>query len=563
VVDKDYEFELIMKLLKPMMKNDSIPPHIVLVNDDYPIDCMDLHVLVDEKQLRYHVKGLPKPVVEEAEGEAQAMKSRALSKVSARKSKKHQETPEEETQQSESQSQPSRPDSVISSPEAGLPTDHTDPAARLESPRERSPILDIDFTDGSELGKMINLVQEFGNLPLDDDEEEGEEGKDRDLSNDFDPDYDGSSEEEHRPRQPRKKKHGKKKRLGETEYICMRGGTGNIIENNPNCKTIEILERMKEYYERVQDQWRSLAYRRAIGILKKLPVKISTYDEAIEIPFVGERLAAKIEEIVLTGRLLRLENAELEPEDLVLQLFLKIYGVGTQEASNFIKAGYKTLDDLRTKARLTKGQKIGLDHYDDFNTRIPRDEVTALGAIVKGAIKLIDPEVEAIIGGSYRRGAPTSGDIDFILTKPGTDCSEDLLPFLYTLVDRLTHDGFLTAALATPSRSRDDSGSKWHGACVLPSNPIWRRIDFLLVPETQLGAALIYFTGDDIFNRSLRLLARHMGYGLNQRGLYKNVSRGHGGKKISDGELVEGRDEREIFHLLGVPWRIPEHRICH
>lgn len=45
-----------------------------------------------------------------------------------------------------------------------------------------------------------------------------------------------------------------------------------------------------------------------------------------------------------------------------------------------------------------------------------------------------------------------------------------------------------------------------------------RRIDILGVPFPELGAALIYFTGNDIFNRSLRLKARHMGYSLNQRG---------------------------------------------
>lgn len=36
--------------------------------------------------------------------------------------------------------------------------------------------------------------------------------------------------------------------------------------------------------------------------------------------------------------------------------------------------GLKTLDDLRTKgdAVLSEQQKIGLKHYDDFLTKIPR-----------------------------------------------------------------------------------------------------------------------------------------------------------------------------------------------
>jgi DNA polymerase IV len=76
-----------------------------------------------------------------------------------------------------------------------------------------------------------------------------------------------------------------------------------------------------------------------------------------------------------------------------------------------------------------------------------------------------------------------------------------------------------------------------------------------------MGAALIYFTGNDIFNRSMRLLASKKGYRLNQRGLYKDVIRGKNREKITEGTLVESRDERKIFEILGVTWRPPEHRI--
>ncbi|KAF4512455.1 hypothetical protein G6O67_001594 [Ophiocordyceps sinensis] len=111
----------------------------------------------------------------------------------------------------------------------------------------------------------------------------------------------------------------------------------------------------------------------------------------------------------------------------------------------------------------------------------------------------------------------------------------------------------------------------WHGCCVLPKTAgveeegyrgVWRRIDFLLVPETEMGGALIYFTGNDIFNRSMRLLARKKGMRLNQRGLYKNVLPGPRSVRGCEGELVEGRDERRIFDVLGVRWREPHERWC-
>jgi DNA polymerase IV len=127
------------------------------------------------------------------------------------------------------------------------------------------------------------------------------------------------------------------------------------------------------------------------------------------------------------------------------------------------------------------------------------------------------------------------------------------------LIPKLFKDDYLQATL---SASTSDSGSKWHGAATLPGTSIWRRIDFLLVPDTEWGAALIYFTGNDVFNRSIRLLASKKGMRLNQHGLWRDVIRGPGRERITQGQLVEGRSEERIFEILGVPWRGPEERIC-
>ncbi|CAG8755914.1 4076_t:CDS:2, partial [Racocetra fulgida] len=63
------------------------------------------------------------------------------------------------------------------------------------------------------------------------------------------------------------------------------------------------------------------------------------------------------------------------------------------------------------------------------------------------------------------------------------------------------------------------------------------------VPFNELGAALLAFTGNDVFNRSMRLLARK-----------QDISRGRDGLSF-EGTLVAQRTEREIFDALGVPWR--------
>lgn len=346
--------------------------------------------------------------------------------------------------------------------------------------------------------------------------------------------------------------------------------------DNPNARTIEILQEMADYYERINDTWRPIAYRKAISVLRKQPKRITTFEEASALPHVGERLALKIDEIVSTDRLRRLESTKADDSnDQTLQKFLSIYGVGFAQASQWVSQGYKTLDDLLRHAQLSKNQRLGIEHYDDFNTRIPRSEVESLGAVVKKAALALDPNLQIIIMGSYRRGAPASSDIDLVVTKPRTSIDTLRTILLERLIPTLFTQNFLQATLASTSPK---TGTKWHGACCLPpprkkANPqgkekegeaVWRRIDFLLVPEEELGAAMIYFTGNDIFNRSLRLLARKKGMRLNQRGLWRDgfprlVKPTKKGKAIG-GELVEGRSEKRIFEVLDVPWREPTER---
>jgi len=345
----------------------------------------------------------------------------------------------------------------------------------------------------------------------------------------------------------------------QNNFSCMQKHDGENQTENPNSRTIEVLQEMANYYDHIKDHWRTTAYRKAIAALRKQPNKITTKEEAFAITFIGERLALKIEEIVWTNRLRRLDNTRLEPGDEVLQRFLDIYGVGFSQASKWVSQGHQTLEDLLAKAPLTGNQKIGIAHYDDFLTRIPRAEVEAHGAIVREAVHKVDKEIQVTIMGSYRRGATDTGDIDLILTKPDTPIHYMRTVLLETVIPNLFTQNFLQVGLATTSKA---TGTKWHGASALPDSSIWRRIDFLLVPWDEMGAALIYFTGNDIFNRSIRLLASRKGMRLNQRGLWRDVIRGQNRERITQGMLVEGRSERRIFEILGVPWRPPEHRVC-
>lgn len=66
-----------------------------------------------------------------------------------------------------------------------------------------------------------------------------------------------------------------------------------------------------------------------------------------------------------------------------MALFAGVWGAGAETTKQWFAQGFRTLEDLRTRARLTRTQQIGLKYYDDFNTRIPREEVTRIETIVK------------------------------------------------------------------------------------------------------------------------------------------------------------------------------------
>ena len=414
--------------------------------------------------------------------------------------------------------------------------------------------------------EIVQEARSLEHLPLDEEED--------DVVAETAEEDDSDSQDSSSSPKPRQKLKQIGKSSGQNSFQCMNANDGKGAVENPNLHTIEILEQMGRYYDRMQDQWRTLAYRRAVSSLKREKRRITTKEEAVLLPFVGERLAAKIEEIVWTSRLRQLKNAQLDPADALLQKYLQIYGVGFGQASRWAQQGYKSLDDLLEKAALTENQRVGIAHYDDFISRIPRSDVTRHRDIVRTAIQTIDPDFEVIVGGSYRRGAASCGDIDCIITHPTHPLATIRTLVLDTLIPKLFAQGFLQVTLATTTSS-SKTGRKWHGASKLPTHdtPLiggrrkpmeapWRRIDLLLVPPESRGAALIYFTGNDIFNRSLRLLASKKGMRLNQHGLFKDAMRGPGRARVTEGTLVEGRDEKRIFEVLDVPWREPDERIC-
>jgi len=197
----------------------------------------------------------------------------------------------------------------------------------------------------------------------------------------------------------------------------------------------------------------------------------------------------------------------------------------------------------------------------DLITRMPRSEATEIFNLIKPIALAIDPELFIAIMGSYRRGAADCGDIDILITRKPDD-GKTHRGVLRRLLEELYRQGIVTEDLSVPD-DFDDLELVYHGLCRLQPGGLQRRIDFLTVPYESRGAALLYYTGDHIFNRSMRLQANKMGFSLNQRGLYGGVVRNPSDRreKLNQGTIIASETEREIFTILGVPWQEPHERV--
>jgi DNA polymerase IV len=505
----------------------------VVVNDAWLTESIGYREMRDPEAKRFRVQGSVDPIVPKAPISAMARERLYEDAVQATDQESEQSDEDLDERQSTHAPPGQEPKIVANGPKRG-----------------RRDALD----------EIMHEMKDTQYLPIDLDEDH-----DTTASTSFDS-SDSDSSESDRPLKSKKPKRSKRGASG-NEFTCMAKHDGSNNDTNPNARTIEILQKMASYYDQTGDTWRTLAYRRCMTALRREKRLIATKEDAFQILNIGERLAAKIEEIVTTNTLRRLESITADPNDQLLRLFMGVYQVGYPTASKWVAQGHRTLDDLKTKADLTPNQRIGVEHYNDFQQRIPRAEVAQHAEVVQKALHAVDPRLQATVGGSYRRGHPDSGDIDILITKEGASLTNIRTVVLATVVPRLIRQGFLKAALATGSSQSDSSASKWHGASALPHptggvGAPWRRIDLLFVPWSELGAALIYFTGNDIFNRSIRLLASKKGMRLNQRGLFADVMRGERRERVTEGRLLEAQSERRIFDILGVPWRPPEHRRC-
>lgn len=201
---------------------------------------------------------------------------------------------------------------------------------------------------------------------------------------------------------------------------------------------------------------------------------------------------------------------------------------------------------------MTKFQEIGIQLYDDLNQKMNRAEVEEISAVVKNAALSINPGFSVITTGSYRRESKTCGDVDVLITHPDGKSHVNALNAIVTKL--LTETDFITYELASHEKPTSSTYPIYYCICKLGPNRIHRRLDILVVPFVSYGAALLQFTGNTYFNRSMKTWAKKHGMKLNMNGLYERID------DETDGDLIASRTEEEIFDALGIPYQEPVDR---
>jgi len=299
---------------------------------------------------------------------------------------------------------------------------------------------------------------------------------------------------------------------------------------------------------RIRDTWSgdkfsALAYEKAITALKKLD-KITSLKDVEASAGVGKKIKEKVQEIIESGKLAAAERAKEELPIELYQNLLNIYGIGPAKAKDLItKSNIKSIEDLELKPELlNEVQKKGLKYYKDILLRIPRSEMEQHE---KKVMSYITRPIEAIIVGSYRREAPTSGDIDVLIKVPESYSKKQQKEFFDTYINTLKDEKYLIEILALGDK-------KCMGIVKLNEDSLARRIDFLITPEKEYPYAVLYFTGSDSFNVAFRKYALSKGYTLNEHAM-KETS---GDKK----DVEDIKEEKEIFKFLGLKYQKPKNR---
>jgi DNA polymerase beta len=317
---------------------------------------------------------------------------------------------------------------------------------------------------------------------------------------------------------------------------------------------IEDLELLRKKEQQDRNVFKVRAYDKVLKELRSLNKPIEKIEDIEDIPGIGARIKEKIREIIDTGVLKAAENIKADSGVNATDLIMGIYGIGAVKANDLIKNHkIRTIADLREAVAknpklLNEKQKIGLKYFEDIQERIPRKEMEQHEKEILKIVASIDKSFEAIIVGSYRREAVSSGDIDVLIGIPEDMTEKDAEDKFKQIIQKFEDEKYITDILAKGPK-------KCLAVARISANDKSRRLDLLLTPAEEFPYALLYFTGSDKFNIKMRKKAIEMGYSLSEHGL-KIIKK----DTPSPPQPPVMKTEKDVFEFLKIPYLAPKER---
>ncbi|KAM4749570.1 DNA-directed DNA/RNA polymerase mu-like [Rhinophrynus dorsalis] len=361
-------------------------------------------------------------------------------------------------------------------------------------------------------------------------------------------------------------------------YACQRR-TPLHHYNQGITDALEILAQAASFHG---SEARYLGFTRAASVLKSLPFRLQSADDAKDLPGCGGHCKTVIQEILEDGVCREVEEVKNSEQYQSMKVLTSIFGVGTRTADRWYREGVRTLSDLQDiNKKLTPEQRAGLQYYTDLQQPVTRDEAESVERLVKGALQRFIPDIQVTMTGGFRRGKSHGHDVDFLITHPD---EESLTGLLRKAVDWLQSKGFLlyyhmkarSRGLHTASNTMDG-----HETCYaifslhhtdlgkvdceavevdlvaqqseLAASRGWRavRVDLVVAPYSEYYYALLGWTGSKHFERELRRFSMHeKKMSLNSHGLHDMEKRCY----------LPATSEEEIFTHLGLQYLPPSDR---
>ena len=324
----------------------------------------------------------------------------------------------------------------------------------------------------------------------------------------------------------------------------------DVMNNQAIAAVLEQVADLLEFQN--SNPFRVRAYRGAARRIQDFPEPLSVIvadgeRHLTDLDGIGKEMAAKIVELLQTGKLSLLEELREQVPDEVFAL-LRIPGLGPKKAAVLYKElGIASLEMLRAaceaqQVRTLKG--FGAKTEETILAGIPLAEQAGKRIYWAEADNIARQLLEHIRGeknigqiefaGSYRRGRETVGDLDLLVDASPSGPGMDRLAEFDGVTDILARGG-------TKMSVRLESGLQ---------------IDLRVVPAESFGAALQYFTGSKDHNVVLRGMAKERGLKINEYGVYR-VDKD---QPDVDGESLAGRTEEDVYAVLELPCFPPEIR---